>query len=102
MPRIANNSDAILTDLQGRLARLVATAKQEGRDEALSQVRSLVSGGAATPTGKRGRKPVAAKTARKKSKKPRKNPWATMTAKQRKDRVRKMLAGRGLKPKDER
>ena len=96
MPRIANNSDAILTDLQGRLARLVATAKQEGRDEALSQVRSLVSGGAATPTGKRGRKPVAAKTARKKSKKPRKNPWADLTPAQRLKRINAIRKGRGL------
>ena len=102
MPRVANNTDALMKDLISRLERLVETARQEGRDEALADIRNLVDGGAKGP---RGRKPAAADTAkkpRKKSKKPRKNPWATMTAAQKKERVRKMLAGRGLKPKDER
>ena len=101
MPRVANNTDALLKDLFSRLEKLVETARKEGRDEALADVRNLVDGGA--PATKRGRKPAAAEAKpRRKSKKPRKNPWATMTPEQKKERVRKMLAGRGLKPKDER
>ena len=104
MPRVANTTDALLQDLISRLEKLVDTARQEGREDALAQVRSVVEGGGAK---RRGRKPAAqaaaaARKPRKKSSKPRKNPWATMTPEQKKARVRKMLAGRGLKPKDER
>ena len=99
MPRIANNTDALLKDLIARLEKLVDTARQEGREDALADVRSLVDGGAT-------RRGAAAGTGeskpRKKSTKPRKNPWADMTPEQKQARVRKMLAGRGLKPKDER
>jgi len=101
MPRIANTTDALLADVQKRLAQLVEAARKEGRDEALAEIRNLVGGGAP----RRGRPPKAATataTAPKKPKKKRKNPWATMTPKQKADRVRKMLAGRGLKPKSER
>ena len=103
MPRVANNTDALMKDLISRLERLVATARKEGRDEALADIRNLVDGGGTR--GGRTRKAAAAPAAkkpRKKSKKPRKNPWASMTPEQKKERVRKMLAGRGLKPKDER
>ena len=94
MPRIANDTNALLADLQKRLERLVDTARKEGRNDALAEVRALVSGTVqARATG------GAKKTARKKK---RKNPWATMTKKEREDRIRKMLAGRGLKPKSER
>ena len=101
MPRVANNTDAQMKDLIARLEKLVETARKEGRDEALADVRKVVEGEATTT--KRSRKaPAKAKKPRKKSKKPRKNPWANMTPEQKKERVRKMLAGRGLKPKDER
>ncbi len=104
MPRVANNTDALLKDLTDRLEKLVAAARKEGRENALADVRSLVDGSA---PARRGRKPAVVKAAapkktRKKSSKPRKNPWATMTPEQKKARVRKMLAGRGLTPKDER
>lgn len=105
MPRVANTADALLQDLIARLEKLVDTARKEGRDEALADVRNLVEGGGA-PRG-RGRKAAATtaapaeKQTRKKSRKPRKNPWASMTPEQKKERVRKMLAGRGLKPKDD-
>jgi hypothetical protein len=103
MPRVANNTDALMKDLMSRLEKLVETARKEGRDEALSEIRSLVDGGGRG----RGKAAVAGgvetdRKPRKKSKKPRKNPWANMTPEQKKERVRKMLAGRGLKPKDER
>jgi hypothetical protein len=99
MPRIANNTDAILKDLIGRLEKLVEAARAEGRDDALAEVRDLVGGGLAKT---RGRPPGTGAPTRRKSTKPRKNPWANMTDEERKARVRKMLAGRGLKPKDER
>ena len=103
MPRIANNTDALLKNLIERLERLVQTAKTEGREDALASVRSLVDGKAktrATPgRASRGKK---MKPARRKSTKPRKNWWDTATDAQKKARVKKMLAGRGLKPKGDR
>ena len=67
----------------------------KGREDALAEVRGLVDG--RTPAKRRGRpKKVAAKPAKRKKK--RRNPWDHMTPAQRKERVRKMLAGRGLKP----
>ena len=103
MPRVASNSDAQLKDLISRLEKMVDAARKEGRDTALAAVKSLVVGGGAKTRG-RGKgqaAPAAEKKTRRKSKKPRKNPWATMTPEEKKDRVRKMLAGRGLKPKGE-
>ena len=97
---MSNDSAALLADLQKRLNDLVETARKEGREDALAEVRSLV-GGAVAKRGP-GRPPKAAKAGKPKRKKKRKNPWATMTPKQKADRVRKMLAGRGLKPKAER
>ncbi len=106
MPRIANESGALLADLQKRLARLVDVARNEGREDALSDVRRLVAGSGGpgmTKAGKPRKKP-GPKPSQKSSKprKKRKNPWATMTPAQKKERVRKMLAGRGLKPKSDR
>jgi hypothetical protein len=99
MPRIANETGALIADMQKRLHKLVEVAKHEGRSEALEEVRALVGGGAVKRAGSTA---AAAKTAPRKPAKKRKNPWATMTPKQKADRVRKMLAGRGLKPKSER
>ncbi len=90
-----NNADTMLTDLTTRLERLVAQAKKEGRADALAEVRQLVGGGGGTGSGKAAKKPA-------KRKKKRKNWWATATEKQKAERTRKMLAGRGLKPKSER
>ena len=100
MPRIANNTDAMIKDLMSRIEKLVETARAEGREDALAEVRDLVGGAAAKPRARSAS--GDGKPARTKSGKPRKNPWANMTEEQRKERVRKMLAGRGLKPKDER
>lgn len=97
-----NDTRSIAADLTARLDELVAAARREGREEALAEVRSLVGGTVAAGPRKRGRPAAAAKperAPRRKSKKPRKNPWASMTPEQKADRVRKMLAGRGLKPK---
>ena len=104
MPR-TRSADSILSEMQSQLEKLVGAARREGRADALAEVRALVGGTggaaaaeAAAPSG-RGRRKAAGKKAA--SKKPRKNPWANMTPEQKKDRVRKMLAGRGLTPKGE-
>lgn len=103
MPRMKEDSKTLAADLAARLERLVAAAKKEGRDEAFGQLRSLVGGTAGAPRRGPGRPPKSAAAApRAKSRKRRKNPWATMSAEQKAERVRKMLAGRGLKPKSER
>lgn len=105
MPRIANETGALLADLEKRLARLVDVARKEGREEALAEVRALVAGGAgAAKPGRKTTKKAAQKAAKKTSKprKKRKNPWDSMTPAQRKERIRKMQAGRGLKPKFDR
>ena len=102
MPK--TTTDSLIADLTSRLGKLVAAARKEGRDEALLEVRELVgggTGGAARRGPGRPRKAAKPETAAKPKKK-RKNPWATMTPRQKADRVRKMLAGRGLKPKAER
>lgn len=109
MPRIAENADGLLSDVTGRLQRLVAAAHKEGRESALREVRALVGGGGGEipvplrrvpgrPRGSKNRPKIAAA----KPKRRRRNPWAHMTPEQRAERVRKMLAGRGLKPKGDR
>lgn len=112
MPRVVENTDSLLSDLTTRLERLVTVARKEGRESALAAVRSLVTGGnlgAATARPGRGRPPwdgpAPAKRPAARAKKARarrRNPWAHMTPEQRAERVRKMLAGRGLKPRGER
>jgi hypothetical protein len=98
MPRMKNESSVLLADLKARLDRMVATAKHEGRDEALVQLRNVLGG--AAPRRGPGRPPKSAAAAAKPKRK-RKNPWTSMTPEQKAERVRKMLAGRGLKPKSE-
>jgi len=106
MPRLKNETNVLIADLKARLDRVVSVARQQGRDQALTEIRALVGGGLPVKRGP-GRPPKssyathAAPVARKARKK-RKNPWASMTADQKADRVRKMLAGRGLKPKNDR
>lgn len=106
MPRLKNETSVLIADLKARLDRIVAVAAQAGRDQALTEIRALVGGGLPVKRGP-GRPPKssyahAPAPAARKSRKRRKNPWASMTAEQKADRVRKMLAGRGLKPKGDR
>jgi hypothetical protein len=104
MPRLKNETTVLIADLKARLDRIVTVAKQQGRDQALTEIRALVGGGLPVKRGP-GRPPkssyATAPVARKPRKK-RRNPWASMTSEQKADRVRKMLAGRGLKPKGDR
>src|SRR5262245_20474042 len=101
MPRLKNETSVLIADLKSRLDRIVTVATQAGRDQALTEIRALVGGGLPVKRGP-GRPPKSsyAPVARK-TRKRRKNPWASMTAEQKADRVRKMLAGRGLKPKSD-
>lgn len=104
MPRLKNETSVLIADLKARLDRIVAVAAQQGRDQALTEIRALVGGGLPVKRGP-GRPPkssYAVAPAPRRSGKKRKNPWASMTAEQKADRVRKMLAGRGLKPKGDR
>jgi hypothetical protein len=97
-----NETNILVADLNARLERIVEIARKEGHDRALSEIRALVAGGAAVKRGPGRPRKFPAITAAPARGKRRKNPWATMTAEQKADRVRKMLAGRGLKPKSER
>jgi hypothetical protein len=106
MPRLKNETSVLIADLKSRIDRMVEIAMREGHDRALGEIRALVGGGLPVKRGP-GRPPKSsyapsAAPARAKPKKKRKNPWAHMSADQKAERVRKMLAGRGLKPKSER
>ena len=114
MPRTAEDSKFLAADLAGRLARLVAAAKQEGRDAALAEVRSLIAGtegGGGTsdnvPVARKRGRPLGSKNKPKtnapakaeNSGKGRKNPWAALSPAERLARVNAIRKGRGLPPK---
>lgn len=98
MPRIPNETSALVADLTTRLERLVAAARQEGRDAALSEVRTLVGGGA--PSRERFPRTTSAPrglSARKVD--GRRNSWAGLTPEARLARVNAIRKGKGLPPK---
>ena len=103
MPRLKNESSVLVADLKARIDRIVEAASKEGHDKALTEIRALVGGGGLPVKRGPGRPPKALSlggVAPAKPRKKRKNPWAAMTPEQKADRVKKMLAGRGLKPKE--
>src|SRR5258706_9548295 len=107
MPRLKNETHVLISDLKARIDRIVEVAVKAGHDQALTEIRAVVGAGGAPVKRGPGRPqnssyPGGIAPAPKKAKKKRKNPWAHMTKEQREERVRKMLAGRGLKPKNER
>jgi len=106
MPRLKNETSILIADLKSRIDRMVEIAMREGHDRALGEIRALVGGGGLPvkrgPGRPRKDSYAVAAPARAKPKKKRRNPWAHMTADQKQERVRKMLAGRGLKPKGDR
>lgn len=100
MPRIANETSALIADLKSRLDRLAEVARAEGRSSALESLRSVLSGGAPVRRGPgRPRKNFAAAPAAAKSRKARKNPWANLSPAERLARVNAIRKGRGLPPK---
>jgi hypothetical protein len=104
MANDSGRTDALLADIQRRLVELVAAARQEGKDGAVDQIRSMLGGtlGLAVAPVKRGpgrpRKNPLAAPAAPKAKKARRNPWAHLTEEQKAERVRKMQEGRKKKP----
>lgn len=102
MPRIANETSALVADLSARIERLAEAARAEGRAAALESLRSVLEGGGAPRRGPgRPRKdaaPAAAKPRR--AGKRRKNPWAGLSPAERLARVNAIRKGRGLPPKE--
>jgi hypothetical protein len=89
--------ERFLDQMRDALADLIEEAKEAGREEVRAAIQGAMSDEAPAPKGA-SKKPAKARKAPA-AKKKRKNPWETMTPEQREERVRKMLAGRGLKPK---
>lgn len=102
MPRPNEDTKTLVADFTARLEKLVAAARSEGREAALTEVRALVGGAVnvAATAPRRGRKPgsgaapKAAKPAKTKGK--RKNPWAGLSPEARLARVNAIRKGRGL------
>jgi hypothetical protein len=130
MPRVHNETAALIADLQTRIAQVVAAARQEGHDAALGAIRSLVGGvttkgieggnsrrGRITTSGIEGlnsfvemrRGPGRPRGSKNKPKsdatarpaKKRKSSWAGLTAEQRLARVNAIRKGKGLPPRSE-
>ncbi len=90
-----SETDALLSDIEGRITTLVETAREEGREEALEDLRKLVGGLESEPA------PATRKRATRKKRKKRRNEWDTYTPAQRLERINKLRAGRGLPPRTE-
>ena len=82
------------TDLMARLERLIATARAEGRREALDEVRQLVGGAEPREPGRLAESKPARKTG-----KTRRNPWEGLSPAERLAKVNALRVGRGLAPK---
>ena len=90
------------------LRQMLAAAKQQGREEALAQIQSLVAGSGGSsigngPAGKRGPgrpRKDAAEPALTKSGTTRKNPWAGLSPEARLQRINAIRKGRGLPAKE--
>lgn len=100
MSRTPNATDALISDLQKRLEKIVEAAREEGRSQALAEIRSLVGGGGApaaaarAPRAAKAAAPKAASTTKSGAK--RKNPWAGLSDEDRLARVNAIRKGRGL------
>lgn len=100
MPRMKNETSALLADLHRRIDSLVAAAKKAGHDEALGHIRALVAGGGVVKRGpgRPPKNPLAAASA--KPKKRRKNSWAGLSPSARLARINAIRKGKGLPPRD--
>ena len=98
MPRMSSETAALVSDFTSRLERIVTAARQEGREAALAEVRSLVGGGAGAPAPRPPQAAAAAPSMRKTD--GRRNSWSGMTPAARLARVNAIRAGKGLPPKD--
>lgn len=91
--------------LQAVVTGAIANARQQGRDEALAQIREIIGGG--EPARRGPGRPKGSKNTRKtaeakptKSGKKRKNSWAGLSPDARLARVNAIRKGRGLAPKE--
>lgn len=108
MARHPESSDALAADLKSRIDRIVAAARNEGREAALAGLRTVLSGGALPK--KRGR-PAGSGAASKSAATPKKrrkasggsraNPWARLSPEARLARINAIRKGRGLPPRAE-
>ncbi len=98
MARSSNSVKSQLEDIIGRLRTLVDAARLAGREDALTEMRNLL--GSDSSGRKRSSGDGGAKATRRKSTKPRKNPWAGLTPEQHLARVNAIRAGRGLPPRE--
>jgi hypothetical protein len=119
MPRIANETSALLADLHARIQAVVETARKEGHDQALASIRSLVGGGSVAygietgnpfvqpdlvrrgPGRPKGSKNKPKAYASSKPKQKRKNSWAGLSPAARLARINAIRKGKGLPPKSE-
>src|ERR1041385_4204183 len=102
MPRTSPEFAALVSDLHARLARVVEAAHQEGRAQALGEIRSLVGSGAPVKRGPgrpRGSKNRPKAAAASKPRRRRKNSWSGLSPEARLARINAIRKGRGLPPK---
>jgi hypothetical protein len=101
MANMSSATSGMISDVQRRLEKLVEAARDEGREQALAEVRSLVGGGFGAASAPR---PVTRDATAVKQKAPsttksgkqRKNPWAGLSDADRLARVNAIRRGRGL------
>jgi hypothetical protein len=99
MPRIPNETSALLADIKGRLEQLAEVARKEGRGEALAQLQSVLGGrpparrGPGRPKGSKNKPTTVA------ARKLRKNSWSGMSPAARLARVNAIRKGKGLPPR---
>jgi hypothetical protein len=102
MPRMTNETSALVADLHRRIDAIVAAARDSGRSEALAQIQHLVGGGAAPVRRGPGRPPKSASAAAApaKPRAKRKNSWAGLSAEARLARINAIRKGKGLAPRE--
>ncbi len=91
----------LVAELHRRIESLVAAARQEGRNQALGEIRALVGGGvtmAPLPMRRGPGRPRGSVNRPKADK--RKSSWSAMTPEARLARVNAIRKGKGLPPKD--
>lgn len=94
-----SETTALLTDLKNRIDQLVVAARQEGRDQALGEIRALVGGGVSVDPVRRGPgRPRGSKNAPKATD-GRKNSWSNLTPEARLARVNSIRRAKGLPPR---
>jgi hypothetical protein len=94
---MTSEMSALVADLKNRIDQIVAAARDEGRAQALAEIRSLVGGGEVSI--KRGPGRPRSSANKPKSDK-RKSSWSSMTPEARLARVNAIRKGKGLSPKD--